>query len=433
MFLIKQKNIGILFFSFVFILVFLSFDLQRSFAVTFAPNVRPLSPRVQGMGGAFGALANDSQMLFYNPAGILHRNKYGTDKGEALFTVMNLGWRGYKSYLKDYEVDAGDLALGIVNPVDFLDRLDFQGFSKDFNDIESTQGESIQDRFNSIYGAGVQGPFHISYLARGWGVSYLASYTDISVRMYNGLLPKTAVYAYNTNIAQAAYGIPLQLAGKDFYIGVAVKYQSLVYLDRQGVDSLSAASWPTNEKDPFASMILENSYYGAGPGIDFGLLYQAHKSVRLGFSLLNAPTYLLAEKSGLVQGEKNRFVSPVAIASVLYEPYWFKDWLQSSWLGSIFTGLRLLVDYELDGRSLDEQWNFWYGWKAGIETSWWLWKGVRSLFFLRAGIHQGYYTWGAGLDLFYVKLDYAYFREEMGPKAGSIEQTTHNASLRIEW
>lgn len=411
-------------------LLFVSHSL---FAVTYAPHVKPISPRVQAMGGAFSALANDSHLLFYNPAGIVHRSKYGTEKGEALLTVMELGWRGYKDYLQDYDLDAGDMALGLINPAEFVDRLDISGFKDNFNAINETSGESIQNRMNKYYGSGAQGPFHISYLAQGWGVSYLGGYSDISIRMTNGLLAKTSIYAYNTNILQAAYGIPLHLAGKELYIGVSVKYISLMYLDRQGLDSLSAASWPTNTEDPFTDMVLENSWYGTGPGLDIGFLWKVHKSVNLSLSVLNAPTYLLAQKSGLVTGEKNRFVAPVGIVGLMYEPQWFIEWLETSFIGEYLTGIRFLIDYEVDGRDIDEYWNFWYGWKMGMEISFWKYKGLRSLFFLRGGIHQGYFTGGAGIDLLYVKLDYAYFREEMGPKAGSLTQTTHNASLRIEW
>ncbi|MDR2870415.1 MAG: hypothetical protein LBV04_08200, partial [Deferribacteraceae bacterium] len=43
---------------------------------------------------------------------------------------------------------------------------------------------------------------------------------------------------------------------------------------------------------------------------------------------------------------------------------------------------------------------------------------LRDIIALRAGIHQGYFTAGFGIDLTYLQVDYAYYKEEIGAYSG---------------
>lgn len=52
---------------------------------------------------------------------------------------------------------------------------------------------------------------------------------------------------------------------------------------------------------------------------------------------------------------------------------------------------------------------------------------------LRAGLNQGYMSYGAGLDFWLLKLDYAYYKEEVGAYAGQREDTRHALELSIGW
>lgn len=50
---------------------------------------------------------------------------------------------------------------------------------------------------------------------------------------------------------------------------------------------------------------------------------------------------------------------------------------------------------------------------------------------LRAGLNQGYLSYGAGLDFWLIKLDYAYYKEEVGAYAGQREDGRHTLELSI--
>ncbi len=52
---------------------------------------------------------------------------------------------------------------------------------------------------------------------------------------------------------------------------------------------------------------------------------------------------------------------------------------------------------------------------------------------LRAGANQGYATFGLGLDVPFLKLDYAFYSDELGRTAGSIKQSSHMISLAIRF
>ena len=51
---------------------------------------------------------------------------------------------------------------------------------------------------------------------------------------------------------------------------------------------------------------------------------------------------------------------------------------------------------------------------------------------LRAGIDQGYVTYGAGVDLWLIKADAAYYAAELGNAAGQIRNDRIIYSLTIE-
>ncbi len=50
---------------------------------------------------------------------------------------------------------------------------------------------------------------------------------------------------------------------------------------------------------------------------------------------------------------------------------------------------------------------------------------------LRVGLNQGYLSYGAGLDFWLLKLDYAYYKEEVGAYAGQREDARHVVELSI--
>lgn len=60
------------------------------------------------------------------------------------------------------------------------------------------------------------------------------------------------------------------------------------------------------------------------------------------------------------------------------------------------------------------------------------WK-LPKILALRVGLNQGYVSYGAGLDFWLLKLDYAYYKEEVGAYAGQREDARHVVELSLGW
>jgi hypothetical protein len=56
---------------------------------------------------------------------------------------------------------------------------------------------------------------------------------------------------------------------------------------------------------------------------------------------------------------------------------------------------------------------------------------VLRRFFFRGGLHQGYPSWGLGLDATFIRLDYARYKEEIGAYAGQNADVRHVIELVI--
>jgi len=55
------------------------------------------------------------------------------------------------------------------------------------------------------------------------------------------------------------------------------------------------------------------------------------------------------------------------------------------------------------------------------------------LFNIRGGINQGWTTFGVGVDLFFLQLEYAYYGQELGVLPGQIPEYKHMASLAVRF
>ena len=62
---------------------------------------------------------------------------------------------------------------------------------------------------------------------------------------------------------------------------------------------------------------------------------------------------------------------------------------------------------------------------AGLQIGFW------QHLFLRTGLHQGYFTFGAGFDAVLLRVQYAYYSEELGAYAGQHKDTRHAIELTL--
>lgn len=407
--------------------LFLSFSV---FASALAPNIRPFSPRIQAMGGAFSALADDANALHYNPAGLARKNKFAVAPGGTILSLIEVAARLRTDVLAPYETSYLSWIKAMGNP-DQLGTLELEALADEIDKAETTEEKlALFDEINGKkVGLGLQGPLNVAYIADGWGFSFNAISMDASASIYEKILPQASLYLSWSTMGKIGYAMPVELWNQKFLAGVVFKYQSIAYIDRTGVDAISAdlIEDSTEGNEELAKELI---YMGQGPGLDWGLIWFYSESLDFSASLLNAVSYLRPVQVQDFGGDKTKFMAPILIFGLNYHPPEVKKFLKRSFLGYIFNSVKLVVDYETD---FGEIWSFWKSWHLGTEIGMFANKGFWSLLYLRGGINQGYFTWGFGLDLYVLKLDYAYYQEELGPYPGNLLESSHNVSLRVEW
>ena len=53
--------------------------------------------------------------------------------------------------------------------------------------------------------------------------------------------------------------------------------------------------------------------------------------------------------------------------------------------------------------------------------------------FLRTGLHQGYWTAGIGMNIWILRINYAYYTEELGAYAGQFADKRHVLEVVLGW
>ena len=61
----------------------------------------------------------------------------------------------------------------------------------------------------------------------------------------------------------------------------------------------------------------------------------------------------------------------------------------------------------------------------GLQVAFW------DRLYLRTGLHQGYPTFGAGFDAKFVRMNYAFYSEELGSYAGQYKDSRHAIEFTI--
>jgi len=395
-----------------------------------APNIRPFSPRIQAMGGSFVALADDANALHYNPAGLAREQKFGVAPGKDVITALEVGVRLRADMLAPYETNYRRWFQAIWDPTAF-GKLELQEVADKLDSASGIENQmALFDEINRRQiGLGVQGPFNVAYISDGWGFSFNAVSADVSASVYEKILPMASFYLSWATIGKLGYSLPFKLWNQNLIAGVSFKYQSLAYIDRTGVNAISADLISTEGSDQEA-IIKDLIYLGQGPGLDWGAIWKFNPSLDFGVSLLNAVSFLRPSKIQGYGGDKVEFMAPILTFGVYYHPESVRQYLQKSSLGYFLTSVKLIADYET---VFGQTWSFWKSWHMGTELGLFGKKNGWSLLYLRGGINQGYLTWGLGLDFFVARLDYAYYQQELGPYPGNLRESTHNLSLRAEW
>lgn len=188
--------------------------------------------RPTGMGGAFLAISDDNNALFYNPAGL--------------------------AFMDDYRFNVIDIQLG-VDSLDTLSRFGNAVLDGDFNNVVR------QDRqFNRL---SIRNTFFTPYMATSI-FSHLNSFIELNnLESLNGSID---MYSFNDIGIQTGVGFPIS---DYFALGGALKVFHRVGVDATitALDLIQDLGIPTTTDLSNALFESLQNYYGTGIGIGINL------------------------------------------------------------------------------------------------------------------------------------------------------------------
>ncbi len=367
--------------------------------------------RVLGMGGAFVAVSDDQNAFFYNPAGI-------TQRQGALFTLF-------------------ELPVSITNDsIDFYNYYNaHQDQLKNFtNQSINVQEQIVNDILNTVSKYKTElliGFPNTSYLSSGqqtiaWGFGVFDQ-ADIGFQFVPDLVIPKLHYFGSVN-AEAAVPLahrfdklPFEVPGK-LSVGATFKY-----IGRGAIDQSPSVLNLDN--------ISITPQIGKGFGCDLGTLYQLNPRWNFGLQVTDVGGTKIFYDA-LNPTDPNQ-VANAAYTSIIYPQYNFGTAYIPSriyyWPGHYINSKDRII-FVADVRDLGNQDQtvfsnyFWYKLHLGAELRW----GPLSI---RGGFNQGYPTIGLGARIPYLglKVEYAYWTDELGQYAGQIPETRHQLSFALSW
>jgi hypothetical protein len=369
--------------------------------------VRPL-----GMGDAFTALADDQNAFFYNPAG-------STQRTGALFTLLE-----------------SPITIG----TDLLDTYDFINDNEDkltdFNELSaSEQADLIREIDNQIskmqphIGASILPNTHFisgpTTSRLHWGLG-LFHQIDGTFQLFVDAGSPFLSYDVNSDVV-----LPVNFSlrrGDSHKVGLGM---NLKYIRRHQVNQKRVSFV---ELEDFDSPPLQQ---GAGFGADLGALYQPGS--RWSFGLAVQDFLGTSLDFDALDAEKGFSAKPARTGTIKSRWNAGLAWTPAR-LGmgrlATSTGDRLVLALDVkDIFNADNKVLF--GDAVVPDTAWkhiHLGAEYRAWFLrLRGGANQGYPTFGLGLDVPFLKLDYAFYSDELGHVAGQIRQSNHMVSLAMRF
>jgi hypothetical protein len=372
----------------------------------FFRGIRPL-----GMGGAFTAVSDDNNAIFYNPAGITQRQ--------------------------------GSLLTAFELPINFSDDIfNFYQFYQDnendltnFDKLSYTKQISLLNKINSDivnFKPNIRlGIPNISYISSPgyiqWGFGLLDQ-VQVGFQFNRSLIVPSVSYWGNAD-ALAAVPLAHKFCSLPYSIpGSLSAGATLKYLYRGKIAEYNKSVLAFEDLNPTLQM-------GKGFGADLGALYQPNDRLNLGLQItdINGTKLGFDEVKSTKAGEADKpaFTGEIPSqinAGAAYTPkriyYWPKK--------SISTKDRLI--FALDVRDIsnsDEPLfdaTFWKKIHMGVEFR-------VSTLSLRGGFNSGYPSFGAGIRVPYLglKAEYAFWGDELSRYAGQLPEWNHQITISLSW
>jgi len=370
--------------------------------------IRPL-----GMGDAFTALADDQNVFFYNPAGTVMRTG-------GMVNLLTLSASGNTDVMDTLDfVDANEDKLTDFNSLPVQERINL------VNEINDTVGRLepyVQaSLLNLSFLSGpMGGRFH-------WGFGAFTQ-TEGSFRIGTDFAVPDVSYDLNADVVipvNVAYrlGEIWRIPGK-WGVGANLKYLRRGQMQQNKISTVE-----------LEDLDLPDPQESSGLGADLGLLYQPAERWNIGVAALDIMGTKL--KFDALDAKDGFDAKPARESGIKTRWNFGLGWTPSK-IGisrlAVPTHDRLQLAMDIkdianadnkvffdDGLVADTAWKHVH---LGAQYAFWFLR-------LRAGANQGYPTFGLGLDWPLIKLDYAFYGEELGEAAGTRERKVHRVAFSL--
>ncbi|HOJ13664.1 MAG TPA: conjugal transfer protein TraF [Deltaproteobacteria bacterium] len=321
--------------------------------------MRPL-----GMGGAFTAVSDDANALFYNPAGLASIEKVSV----SFFPL-------------EFEISENTLDL-------YGDAMDVD------SDSEQEVAEFLRSHMGDRARLAVNLFPHYSMPRFAFGVlGTVRADTEIHDRQY----PKAVIHGVNDLGIGAGYAHPL--LDETLLLGASAKF-----IRRQSImEEYSAVDIASED---FDETIRDDLKDGSGILVDLGMIYKLDNVLLPGLRAGVSASNLVGSKLGDAEDMKSHVDLGLAYVMDLG--------IGKMTLGADYVDLfsQYSGDDDLAKRI-----------RVGAE---WKFPAIASV---RAGFHQGYFTCGATIDAWVVRIDALTYAEELGAYAGQRSDRRYTVSL----
>lgn len=373
---------------------------------------RPTSARIEAMGGAGVATANGGDALYYNPANLGAR-KFSINLPSLTVTLFN---------------PKGIIDKGIIESITELDSDDpgaMFGIVKDYFDIvEAGKGEILTTDIS------------LGFTAGGLGLS-----VDVQEQLHTH--SEDGSFLSDKILAEVNAGISLGFGYRinvvpnilSIDVGAGVRFNYKAYTNRIGASELIALFSSDDDDDDVMQQLMGEIPLAAGwaipidVGVNFNLpvgltVSAVARDINGKYTMKKYPGMglWLNELTDLI-GTDNPYEGPGDpddIEEFEFEVPWKLDfgigWAPS--FGKLDNFIKPTIGVDLvDTIAMFEKVGedpnaFWEYFRAGAEVR------LLSVLDVRAGFNQGYFSVGAGIDLFAVRVDASYYWREFGADIG---------------
>lgn len=328
--------------------------------------------RPLGMGNAFTAVGDDENALFYNPAALAQISTLTVELLNPTFEASNSSYDLYK--------DSDDIDTNNTGQVAEL--------------LRKYVGEPQHARISLFPHAGFKvGKYGVM-------VGYFGQATlDAEIR--DNAWPQ----AETTYIADHGplVGLGRRIGASNMRIGATVKY-----LHRENLDEIYTATdiADDNFEDRFESDLVKGTDLALDIGVLYTLPYDWPVRTDVGLSIQNLPKM----DFGNARDQKTQANIGIAIQ---------KHFAKCCLVGAL--------DYRDLTHALEEDDDIAKRLHMGLELQ------LPKILAVRAGLNQGYATYGVTLDFRFVRLDFASYTEEVGAYAGQRDDRRYVGQLTFGW